>query len=180
MNESGMDRRMRLLAAFRFTDPSGKVWDAPAESLVDGASIPRALWSLVGSPYTGEYRRASVVHDIACDRAGSNREERRAADRMFYRACRAGGCSVRESSLLYLGVRIGAILPDIPQWSPAKAVDNSGPRLQRMPEEERLEADFVEAARLVLDAAEADDEFLIESRVDSALEAVTGRDVRSL
>ncbi|MFM7360418.1 MAG: DUF1353 domain-containing protein [Cyanobium sp.] len=171
---------MRLLAAFRFTDPSGKVWDAPAESLVDGASIPRALWSLVGSPYTGEYRRASVVHDIACDRAGSNREERRAADRMFYRACRAGGCSVRESSLLYLGVRIGATLPDIPQWSPAKAVDNSGPRLQRMPEEERLEADFVEAARLVLDAAEADDEFLIESRVDSALEAVTGRDVRSL
>jgi hypothetical protein len=29
----------------------------------DGASIPKVLWSIVGSPLTGKYVRASIVHD---------------------------------------------------------------------------------------------------------------------
>jgi hypothetical protein len=61
------DRRMILEAAFRYKDPKGKTWDAPAKWSIDGASIPRALWTLVGSPYTGNYRLASIVHDVACD-----------------------------------------------------------------------------------------------------------------
>lgn len=178
--ESGHDRRMCLLEAFTFTDPSGVVWDAPAGSEVDGASIPRPLWTLVGSPYTGDYRRASVVHDTACERAGADRKLRRAADRMFYRACRAGGCSIRESVLLYLGVRIGAIWPDIPQWAAARECEHSGPRLSRSLEEQKLEADFVAAARLVLSDGETDDADEIESRVDAALTEVTRMDAASL
>src|SRR5262245_52311580 len=64
------DRRMRLLADFWFDDVDGKRWLTPTAYVVDGASIPRALWTLVGSPYTGCYRRASIVHDKACDDAG--------------------------------------------------------------------------------------------------------------
>src|SRR5690242_16049686 len=93
LTQDGEDRDMRLLERFTFTDPSGTLWDAPVDSVIDGASIPRALWTLVGSPYTGDYRRASIVHDVACDRAGTDMQKRRAADRMFYHACRAGGCS---------------------------------------------------------------------------------------
>src|SRR4249920_824867 len=102
------DRNMRLLKEFSFTDPDARKWAAPVGTVVDGASIPRALWTIVGSPYTGDYRRASVVHDVACDNAGGDKKKRRAADRMFFHACRAGGCSIRESTILYLGVRIGA------------------------------------------------------------------------
>src|SRR6266446_3380743 len=98
---------MRLTKAFSFEDPSHKIWLAPKNAVIDGASIPRALWTLVGSPYTGDYRRASIVHDKACDDAVNNSTARRAADRMFYHACRAGGCSIEDATLLYVGVRIG-------------------------------------------------------------------------
>jgi hypothetical protein len=29
----------------------------------DGASIPRIMWSVVGSPFTGGYTKAALVHD---------------------------------------------------------------------------------------------------------------------
>ncbi|UYZ57577.1 DUF1353 domain-containing protein [Hymenobacter latericus] len=112
--EAGADRRMLLLEDFWYTDPDGRTWVAPAGSVIDGASIPAPLWSTIGSPYTGEYRRASIVHDVACADARVNRRE---ADRMFYFACQAGGCSRLQAELLYAGVRIGAWAPDIRLWS---------------------------------------------------------------
>jgi hypothetical protein len=114
LDEAGADRRMKLLEDFWYDDPSGRRWAAPAGSLIDGASIPAPLWSTVGSPYTGEYRRASIVHDIACD---DPNVPRRDADRMFYLACLGGGCSKLQARLLYAGVRIGAWTPDIRVWS---------------------------------------------------------------
>jgi hypothetical protein len=103
LTEEEPDRRMQLLSEFWFRDPDGRTWEAPLNYRIDGASIPRALWTLVGSPYTGDYRRASVVHDKACDDAKGNNAARREADRMFYHACRAGGCGVKEATLLYIG-----------------------------------------------------------------------------
>jgi hypothetical protein len=105
VNPSGEDQTMQLLEDFSFIDPAGIVWPAPKSSIVDGASIPRELWSLVGSPYTGDYRRASVVHDIACNTPSVNRKE---ADVMFFHACHVGGCSPTQACVLYAGVRIGA------------------------------------------------------------------------
>jgi Protein of unknown function (DUF1353) len=77
IEEGTDDRKMSLLREFSFKDPAAKVWLARAGSEVDGASIPRALWTIVGSPYAGDYRRALIVHDTACDQAGA-REARRA------------------------------------------------------------------------------------------------------
>lgn len=108
LTEPRTDRRMELLEAFSFTDAAGRVWDAPKGHRVDGASIPRALWTLVGSPYTGDYRRASILHDVNCDRHPHDGPERRAGDEMFYAACRAGGCGRLEAKLLFLGVRLGS------------------------------------------------------------------------
>jgi hypothetical protein len=105
VNASGEDRDMRMLEDFTFTDPSGRVWPAPAGSIINGASIPRALWAVVGSPYTDDYRRASIVHDVACNSPGVDRKD---ADVMFFHACRAGGCSAEQARVLYAGVRIGA------------------------------------------------------------------------
>src|SRR5438034_5031797 len=140
-DDQGPDRNMRLLADFSFTDPDGKIWLTPKNYTVDGASIPRALWTLVGSPYTGDYRRASIVHDKACDDAGENIEAPREADRTFYHACRAGGCSIQEATLLYVGVRIGGVWPLIPTWS-VLMIAPEGPRRDRTPADQRIEADF--------------------------------------
>ncbi len=145
-SQAGEDRDMRLLEDFSFTDPDGRVWPAPTGSVINGASIPRALWALVGSPYTDDYRRASVVHDVACDTPSVNRKE---ADVMFYHACRAGGCSASQARTLYAGVRIGA-------WSAAslpKEALAQGPVLFRrrvdLPvlEEEFLKGKLADIAR---------------------------------
>ncbi len=165
---------MRLLEEFHFTDPSAKKWTAPASSVVDGASIPRALWTIVGSPYTGDYRRASIVHDIACVEAGGDKKKRRAADRMFFHACRAGGCSIWQSIILYVGVRVGAAAADVPEWRAAIASDTSGPRIRRTEDELRLERDFQAMADQVLALGETDDPEALEARVDTAFLATVG------
>ena len=59
-------RTMTLLTELRYTDPHGEVWVAPIGSVVDGASIPRYLWSVMGGPFEGRYRNASVLHDVRC------------------------------------------------------------------------------------------------------------------
>lgn len=107
------DRDMIILHNFSYTDKKGKVWAAPQGSRINGASIPRPLWSLVGSPYTGKYRRASIVHDVAVGEDSPkkpSKKQRRKADRMFYRACRTDGCSRRFAGMLYIGVALGTFL----------------------------------------------------------------------
>lgn len=102
--QHGDDRNMCLLETFWYIDPQGRRWEAPKGAITNGASIPRTLWSSVGSPYTGNYRRASIIHDIAIRTPAIVRSE---ADTMFYFACLAGGCMLMESKLLYAGVRVG-------------------------------------------------------------------------
>lgn len=157
------DRNMSLLREFWFEDRAGRRWVSAAGSVINGASIPRALWTLLGSPYTGSYRRASVVHDVACVQAQGD-DERRAADRMFYEACRVGGCSIDEATILYTGVRIGA------GWSRYVGQSaESRPRIERRAEDRRIEADFQIVATKVLQEPSSDDPFEVERRVDQAL-----------
>ena len=120
-SSSGFDREMELLEDFWYDDPSRKRWTAPAGRVINGASIPEPLWAIVGSPYTGCYRNASVVHDIACEEA-TTRAARKAADRMYFHACLRGGCSRWEAIVQYLGVRIGAWLPHVALWRPATKI----------------------------------------------------------
>lgn len=94
-------RDMTLVEPFAYVDPQSVRWDAPAGSVVDGASIPRALWSLVGGPFTGRYRAASVVHDVAC----ATRERAwQQVHRMFYDACRCGGVGRIQATGMYYAV----------------------------------------------------------------------------
>src|SRR5436190_10630345 len=65
--DPGPDRTMKLVRPFSYTTPDDIVWRAQRNRTIDGASIPSLFWGpLIGSPYTGDFRRASVVHDIAC------------------------------------------------------------------------------------------------------------------
>ena len=91
-------RTMTLLNELRYTDPQGQVWIAPAGSVVDGASIPRSLWSLMGGPFEGKYRNASVLHDVAYDDKKRPWED---CDRMFYNAMRCSGVGAVEAKTMY-------------------------------------------------------------------------------
>lgn len=61
-------RSMLLLSDVTYVDRHGQKWTALAGETIDGASIPRFFWRFIGSPLTGRYRRASVIHDVYCQR----------------------------------------------------------------------------------------------------------------
>src|SRR5881397_3847413 len=91
-------RTMTLLTELRYTDPHGVVWTAPIGSVVDGASIPRYLWSVMGGPFEGRYRNASVLHDVAY---GDKKRPWQDCDRMFYYAMRCSGVSATEAKTMF-------------------------------------------------------------------------------
>jgi hypothetical protein len=95
-------RNMTLLSELRYRDPDGVVWIAPAGSVVDGASIPRSLWSLMGGPFEGKYRNASVLHDVSYDQHTKPWQE---CDHMFYNAMRCSGVSAVEAGTMYYALR---------------------------------------------------------------------------
>ncbi len=138
-------RDMTLLSDFSYTDKSGKLWLVPAGSHLNGATIPRALWAHVGSPYVGKYRRASVVHDYFVgegDNPDVSKRKRKKADRMFYEACKFDDCSEAFARILYVGVCLGT-------WAGGR---KKGRRKQRGDEDYQIlaedliiQAKFVEA-----------------------------------
>lgn len=119
------NRTMVLLKGFEYIDPNQKHWKVPENTVVDGASIPRMFWTLVGGPFEGPYRNASVVHDYYCV---SRTEPWRAVHRMFYYAMLAGGTPVKKAKLMYYAVFVGG-----PRWKqvyytnhPPRAVPKPG------------------------------------------------------
>ena len=167
---------MKLEEVFEYTDPDGITWSVPSDFVVDGASIPKALWALVGSPYTGDYRRASIVHDKACNDAVGNRDLRRAADRMFFSACLAGGCSVDEATTLYLGVRFGAYAESIPLLRPG-IEESYSPRARTSmsPGERKIESDFRVAREIIASQSPTEDPYELEKRADAAFRQLAER-----
>lgn len=101
-------RKMELMESFSYTGPNKKKWIVPRGAIVDGASIPRVLWSIVGSPYTGNYRDASVIHDYYCDTKTESWED---THRMFYDAMLDSKVSIARAKLMY-----GAVYAAGPRW----------------------------------------------------------------
>lgn len=91
----------RLESDFIFIDPNGLQWVTPAQTEVDGASIPQPLWSFIGGPFEGEYINASVIHDHYC-----RTKTRTAHDthRNFYYGMRAVGVEPWKATFMYWAV----------------------------------------------------------------------------
>jgi hypothetical protein len=102
-------RRVKTIEPFSFIDPRSLRWDVPAGAIVDGASIPRVLWTLIGGPWEGKYRDASVIHDWYCDLRSRSWESTHIA---FYEAMCASNVPAKMAKLLYAGVQVGG-----PRWS---------------------------------------------------------------
>lgn len=92
---------MIVLSDVSYTDKVGKIWAVPAGTRIDGASIPPALWTFAGSPFVGNYRRASVIHDCYCD---TKTEFSSDVNKMFREAMETDGVGYWEALSKYLAV----------------------------------------------------------------------------
>jgi hypothetical protein len=120
-------RNMTLLRELRFTDPQGVTWVAPAGSVVDGASIPRSLWSIMGGPFEGKYRNASVLHDVAYEQ---HTRPWAKCDRMFYDAMRCSGVGPVEAGTMYYALLKFGRHWKAPKAEPVKVGDEIVARAQ--------------------------------------------------
>lgn len=117
-------RTARLLAPLSFTQANGTAWPVPAGVELDGASIPRILWSLIGGPFEGRYRNASIVHDHYCVVRTRSWQD---THRVFYDAMRSSGETATKAKIMYYAVyRFG------PRWgaevaAPLEAALSVGP-----------------------------------------------------
>ena len=103
-------RSGRLLRAMVYHRQDGVDWAVPVGAWLDGASIPQPLWSIVGGPYEGNYRNASVVHDHFCI---TKSRSWRDTHRMFHDAMRCSGVgSIKGSVMFYAVYRCGPRWPD--------------------------------------------------------------------
>jgi hypothetical protein len=125
-------RNMRLVEDFAFVDPHGKRWHAPTGSVINGASIPRVFWSVIGGPFEGRFRNASVVHDAACEAQVAPWQD---VHRMFYNAMRCARVGEGKAQTMF--------------W----AVYQFGPRWS-MPGEPRMHAFIAEPEEDVVKKAE--------------------------
>lgn len=107
---------MTLLNRFAFVDDAKRVWSVPANARVDGASIPKFAWSILGSPFVGRYRKASVVHDWYCD---VRTRKWKATHRMFYEAMRTSKVSGAKARIMYAAVYYAG-----PRWAVAADYDS--------------------------------------------------------
>jgi Protein of unknown function (DUF1353) len=95
-------RLMQITKTFSFTDQRGVEWPVPPGAMVDGASIPRFLWTVLGAPFTGLHRVASVVHDYYCVAQTRKHED---THRVFYEAMLVSGVSSSKAWVMYQGVK---------------------------------------------------------------------------
>jgi hypothetical protein len=93
LTQAGGDRDMKLNQDFGFEDSGGLVWTAKKN----------VFWSSFGSPFIGDYRRASVLHDYYCD---VKTRPSAATHLMFYEACLAGGVGMLKAKTMYTMVKI--------------------------------------------------------------------------
>jgi hypothetical protein len=94
-------RTLKLLKDYAFKDTKGYTWVAPEGFKVDGASIPRFFWTIIGGPLEGKYRNASVIHDVYCVSKQRSWED---THRMFYDAMRANDVSELQAKLMFYAV----------------------------------------------------------------------------
>jgi Protein of unknown function (DUF1353) len=124
-------RNMRLIDDFEYVDQNNVIWNAPKGSIVDGASIPKKYWSLIGGPFEGKYRNASVIHDVACDKKDRPWQTVHAA---FFDAMMASGVDPVLASVMY-----AAVFYKGPRWELVVALGPTTSKEKIMEEKKEVE-----------------------------------------
>lgn len=103
-------RSAHLLEQLSYVAADGREWTAPKGAWLDGASIPRAFWSVIGGPFEGLYREASIIHDHYCV---ARSEPWQDVHRMFWQAMLCRAVPAFKARIMYYAVyRFGPRWPD--------------------------------------------------------------------
>lgn len=94
-------RKMQLIKNFQYIAPDNTAWTAPKGLVIDGATIPRVAWSIIGGPFEGLYRKASVIHDAACV---ARQQTWQSTHKAFYTAMLASGVDPTKAKIMYAAV----------------------------------------------------------------------------
>lgn len=164
--------KMILLNPFTYIANNGVKWIAPKGAILNGATIPKPLWSIIGSPYVGPYRKSSIVHDYFVgegDNPDVTKSDRRKADKMFYEACRHEGCTKKEAVVMYIGVSIGT------WWSGVSSFFNKNAFeicsfTDITPEKDLVEKKFYKLLKITEKYIESEDIDKIEELVNKELQ----------
>jgi len=107
-------RNMEVAQPFGFVDSQARKWEVPTGTVTDGASIPQAFWSIIGSPFVGKFRLAAVIHDHYCKTKLRSWADTHAA---FYESMIASGEDKKKALLMWAAVyRFG------PRWAQNQSV----------------------------------------------------------
>ena len=108
-------RMLELVQPYGFEDSNGRQWGVPAGTVVDGASIPSIFWSLVGGPFSGKYRNASVIHDYYCD---TKHRDWRSVHKVFHEAMLVSEVSEKKAKVMYYAVYRFGPRWEVIKWQP--------------------------------------------------------------
>ena len=99
---TGESRDMIIQEPIEFNDRRGCWWYAWPSDRINGASVPRFFWRVFPA-YIGLYRRATVFHDVACEKKS---EPSWKVHRMFYEAMRCDGVGPIQAWIMWAAVRM--------------------------------------------------------------------------
>ena len=113
------DGQYKLHTPLVFEDEQFKI-TAHVGFVTDGASIPSALFGIVGCPFGELYTKAAIMHDLFY-RSGVF--SRKMSDYLFLKMMLASGVSRAKARAMYLGVRAGGESSYLGMGSPSKFRD---------------------------------------------------------
>ncbi|MCK5941814.1 MAG: DUF1353 domain-containing protein [Planctomycetes bacterium] len=115
----GDGHEFQLLTPFTFVDRTGVAWTAARFDdgpwTWNGASIPRSVWSFIGSPFKGCHQYPSILHDYLYQRRGLGRFSREQVDRIYYESLRAAGAGAVNASVQHFALRAFGV-----RWEPSE------------------------------------------------------------
>ena len=105
------DNEFYLSADFVYQSPQFGTITCPSTYLTDGASIPHWSQFIVGSPWSGKYPRAAVIHDWLCSSEGEiigsdQRLTKKETDQVFLEMMKFLGVGFFRRRIMYSAVRL--------------------------------------------------------------------------
>jgi hypothetical protein len=90
------------LESFQFKDSEGTIWEVHKGEVFAGDAIPRTLWSVVGSPFNGNYIAAMIVFERYVNLRTYPWDK---TIRMFHEALVKSGMSEAKAMILYTAIK---------------------------------------------------------------------------
>jgi len=105
------DDEFYLLKDFTYKSDEYGIITCPKTYITDGASIPKWAQPFVGSPWSGKYPRAAVIHDWLCSSEGEIlgkdvRITKKETDKLFKEMLEVLGVRFIKRHKMYRAVRI--------------------------------------------------------------------------